>query len=135
MYINFSSWQSRVSFSGLATYFLSYRILRSSGLAVLPSSAFALLVLSYDTPMIFGGMEVTRHNRALLMLLVILIALNPSQWMVVRSKAFLFGLAMSAMVLSRLDSLIFARSCCCFVFIQKSLRRNLQTGRLIWPPL
>jgi len=112
--------------SGLFTYFLSRRILLLSGLEVLPASAFALLVVSYDTPMLFGGMEVTLTVP--LMLLVALMVLQQSEWMVSVAKGAVLGLAISAMILARLDTLIFAVLLLISILIHKSLRKKLRAS-------
>ncbi len=113
---------------GLSTYLLSRRILHLGGLAIFPASAIALLVTLYSARMLFGGMEVVLTVP--LILLVLLIALQPTYWMRDWRSSALFGLAISAMVLSRLDTLILASLLLLSVAAHRTLRRELHPAAL-----
>ncbi len=95
--------------SALSTYLLARRLLLLSDLPLLPASALAAYAAIYSLHILFGGMEIVLTIP--LVLLTVLLARQPELWSdtahTTRNFAIL-GVAASAMILSRLDTLILA---------------------------
>jgi hypothetical protein len=90
----------------LATFLLSRKILRLGQLSPLFSTALAGCVTAYSLPILLRGMEVTLTLP--LMLLFILMAQEEDRWTAGWKSGLTLGLVTSAMILSRLDSLLLA---------------------------
>ncbi len=113
-----------------AIYLLTRRLLTLSGVDLLLSSALAVYATAYSMHVLFGGMEITLTVP--LLLLAVLLALRPSllssepslpapSW---RPFALL-GVAASAMILSRLDTLLLVALIFLSVIARSDLRRRL----------
>jgi len=128
----------------VAIYLLTRRLLTLSGVDLLLSSALAVYATAYSMHVLFGGMEVTLTVP--LLLLVVLLArspalLAPSPAQLAPSLSLLpdnpspsptrwrpfalLGLAASAMILSRLDTLLLAALIFLSVLAHRDLRRRL----------
>lgn len=122
--------------SSVAVYWLTRALLqRSSGLALLPASGLAVYATVYTMHVLFGGMEVVLTVP--LVLVVVFLATQPSLWKpeaanshTTRQLAFL-GLATSAMILSRLDTILLAALLAVGILSQRDLRRSLRPPQLL----
>jgi len=113
--------------STITTYELTRRILILSGLPLLPASALAVYAAIYAIHILFGGMEILLTIP--LVLLTVLLARRPQLWQTPHpTRDFaLLGLASSAMILSRLDTLILAALLFLGLLSQPTLRKKLLT--------
>jgi hypothetical protein len=89
-----------------ATYFLSRSILRLSGVGEIMSSALAVYIGLYSLHLYTGGMEVILTIPLLFGLIVL--ALRTEFWTRGPLQATVLGLLASALILSRLDSIMLA---------------------------
>lgn len=113
--------------STVSTYLLTRQLLQLSGLPLLPSSALAVYTAIYAIHILFGGMEIILTIP--LVLLTVLLARRPELWSSANpTRDFaLLGLAASAMILSRLDTLILAVLLFAGLLSQRTLRSRLVT--------
>ena len=114
--------------AALVTFLLTRRLLRRSGARPLTVFALAAWVTLYSVTLFFYGMEVTLTVPILLGVISLLLDLNWLQ----RSfgHAFLFGLLLSAMALSRIDTLIFGALVLLGILLTPALRRLLRPALL-----
>ncbi len=133
----------------IAIYLLTRRLLTLSGVDLLLSSALAVYATAYSMHVLFGGMEVTLTVP--LLLLVVLLARSPA--LLAPSPALLdsrpallapepllsapswppfalLGLAASAMILSRLDTLLLAALIFLSALAHQDLRRRITPSAL-----
>ncbi len=112
-----------------ATFFLARRLLASSGVRPLLVFAFAAWTTLYSVTLFFYGMEVTL---TVPLMLGVLCLLRNVEW-VQRSAlhAFWLGLLLSAMVLSRIDTLIFGGLLLLGIVLTKSLREMIRPRLLV----
>ena len=107
---------------GLSTYLLARRIFILSSLEQAVSAVLAALITAYAAPMFFGGMEVTIALP--LVLLVMVMAMQPKRWLGSWRRSLVFGCVVSAMVLARLDTMIFAGVIFAMLLIFSRARRK-----------
>ncbi len=112
----------------VSIYVLTRRLLTSSGVEILLSSALAVYATAYAMHVIFGGMEVTLTVP--LVLLVVHLARRPDLLGGGPKPFALLGLATSAMILSRLDTLLLAALILLSVLNHGELRRQLRPRSL-----
>jgi hypothetical protein len=112
-----------------ATFLLSRRLLASSGVRPLLIFVFAAWTTLYSITLFFYGMEVTL---TVPLMLGVLCLLRNIEWLQ-RSAvhAFWLGLLLSAMVLSRIDTLIFGGLLLFGILISKPLRAMIRPGLLL----
>lgn len=121
----------------IAIYLLTRRLLTLSGVDLLLSSALAVYATAYSMHVLFGGMEVTLTVPLLLLVVFLarspallapspsLLPDNPSPSVPSWRPFGLLGLATSAMILSRLDTLLLAALIFLSVIAHRDLRRRL----------
>ncbi len=120
--------------SSVAVYLLTRRLLQLSGLALLPASALAVYATIYSMHVFFGGMEIVLTVP--LVLLVAVLARSPGLWETdsdehaTRNFALL-GLATSAMILSRLDTILLAALIAIGILSQRELSSRLRPSALL----
>ncbi len=114
--------------SAAVTFLLVRRLLRTSGVRPLLVFAFAAWVTLYSVTLFFYGMEVTLTVPILLGVLCLLLDVPWLQRGF--GHAFLLGLLLSAMVLSRIDTLIFGGLVLLGIVLVPSLRRLVRLDLL-----
>jgi hypothetical protein len=107
----------------MTTYLLSRRLIIEIGADRLVASAVAAYLAVYSMPMFFYGMEVTLTIP--LMLAFILCAQHTDWWQRGFLTSFSLGLIFSAMLLSRLDTALFAAIILVGVFLSKDFRASI----------
>ena len=118
-----------VFISTAATFSLARRLLRLSGAGEIISTSLAVYIALYALHLYVGGMEVILTIPLLLGVLVLL--LETGFWSRGLPQAALLGLLVSAMVLSRLDSIILAGLLFFAIAVHPGTRRLLTPGVLL----
>ena len=110
--------------AAFATFLLARRLLRSTGVRPLLVFAFSAWITAVSLALFFYGMEVTF---TVPLMLGVFCLLRDTAW-IERSlaNAFAFGLLLSAMVLSRIDSLIFGGLLLAGILLSPGLRRLIR---------
>lgn len=119
--------------SSLAVYFITRRLVHLAGVGILAASGLAVYATVYSMHVFFGGMEVILTIP--LVLLVVLLARRPELWQAASpARTFthfaLFGLAASAMVLSRLDTILLGVLLAIGILRERDLRSRLSPPAL-----
>ncbi len=110
--------------AALATFLLARRLLRLSAARPLLVFALSAAVTLYSVTLFFYGMEVTLTVPLLLGTICLLLRVD---WLVGRwSRTFLLGLLLSALALSRIDTLIFGGLVLCGILLTPALRRLIR---------
>lgn len=115
---------SVILISAMATYWLAIRLFLNSGLRLLTSVALAIFILVYALRMFSQGMEV--NLTVPLALSLLLMVQRTSFWQRGFWQSCVLGLLMSAMILSRLDSILFAGIIGLALLLEPSIRRELR---------
>ena len=120
--------------SSVAIYLLTRRLVLLSGTGLLPACGLAAYATVYSMHVLFGGMEIVLTVP--LVLLVVLLARQPELWELstsahVSEQFAVMGLAISAMVLSRLDTALLAALLGLGVLSQRELRQRLRAPALL----
>ncbi|HEY8996417.1 MAG TPA: hypothetical protein VIM60_00885 [Edaphobacter sp.] len=115
--------------STATTFFLARRLLRVSGVGEVISTALAVYIGLYSMHLYVGGMEVVLTIPLLLGVIVLL--LQTDFWTRGFPQAALLGLLVSAMVLSRLDSILLAGLLFLAIAAHPGTRRLLTPGVLL----
>ncbi len=115
--------------AAIATFLLSWRLLRVSALRPLLLFTFAALVTLYSVTLFVYGMETTL---TVPLMLGVTFLLSRIRWLAESTwRAFGLGLLVSAMVLSRIDTIIFAGLAACFLLASRELRALIRTPLLL----
>lgn len=126
----------------VAIYILTRRLLTLSGVDLLLASALAVYATAYSMHVLFGGMEVTLTVPLLLLVVLLarrpalldarpaLLAPDPASSVPTWRPFALLGLAASAMILSRLDTLLLAALIFLSVIAHRDLRLRLTSSSL-----
>ena len=110
----------------LATYFLARALNKISGAGDLIANAFAVYVALYSIHIFTGGMEVVLTVP--LVLAVLLVAQHRNFWQQGLWQSVSLGLLVSAMVLSRLDTIMLAALMLLSLLLHPALRRSLRAS-------
>ncbi|MGA2437943.1 MAG: hypothetical protein ABSF57_05460 [Acidobacteriaceae bacterium] len=110
----------------LATYFLSRALIRISGAGDLIANALAVYVALYSIHIFTGGMEVVLTVP--LVLAVLLAAQHRSFWQKGLWQSACLGVLVSAMALSRLDTVLLAGLMLLSVLVHPALRRSVRAS-------
>jgi hypothetical protein len=113
-----------IAISTLATYFLARALIRLSLVGELIASALAIYIALYSIHIFTGGMEVILTVP--LMLSVLLVAQHTSFWQKGWKQSTCLGLLISAMVLSRLDTLLLAMLLFIAILLHPATRRMIR---------
>ena len=106
--------------AAIAVFFLARRLLRTAGVRPLLVFVFAAWTTLYSMTLFFYGMEVTLTVPIMLGVVCLLLNLD---WLTrTPLHTFLLGLLLSAMVLSRIDTLIFGALLLAGILLTPSLR-------------
>ena len=110
--------------AALATYLLVRRLFRFSGARPWLNFAFSAAITLYSVMLFFYGMEVTLTVPLLLATISVLVQVEWLQrgW----RQTFLLGLLLSALVLSRIDTLIFGGLVLLGILVTPALRRLIR---------
>lgn len=110
--------------ASVATFLLSYKLIRRTGVRPLLVFALTTLVTVTSLALFYKGMEVTV---TVPVMLAVLYLFTDLEWLErSASHTFLFGLLLSAMVLSRIDTLILGFLLLAGVLLSGDLRRRLR---------
>ena len=110
--------------AALATFLLSQKLLRDSGASPLLVFVFSAWTTLYAVTLFFYGMEVTL---TVPVMLGVVCLLSKPAWLTRGwTHTFLFGLLLSAMVLSRIDTLIFGGLLLCGITTSETLRKLIR---------
>ena len=115
--------------SALVTFVLARKLLRTSGVCSVMVFVFSAWTTLYAVTLFFYGMEVTLTVP--LMLGVLCLLSDPAwiqqDWL----HSFFFGVLLSAMVLSRIDTVIFGALLLCGIVATKRLRRLIRVDLVL----
>jgi hypothetical protein len=115
--------------ASLLTFALCYRLLRPRTASPLLATALALYIAIYSAHLYWGGMEVIL---SLPLLFAVALAFQRRElWQPRLLPAFFFGLLLSALVLSRLDTVIFLALLAVGVGISPQLRPQIHARQLL----
>ncbi len=115
--------------AALATFLLARRLLRLSPARPLLVFALSAAVTLYSVTLFFYGMEVTLTVPLLLGTVCLLLRVD---WLTVGwPRTFALGLLLSALVLSRIDTLIFGGLILLGILVTPSLRRLMRPGLIL----
>ena len=115
--------------AALATFFFARHLLRTSRVRPLLVFALASWITLYSVTLFFYGMEVTLTVPIVLGLLCLLRNISWLEHSAIHT--FLVGLLLSAMVLSRIDTLIFGALLLAGIILSPPLRRLLRPDLLL----
>jgi len=115
--------------AALTTFVLVQKLLRTSGIGPVLVFVFSAWVTLYAVTLFFYGMETTLTVPLMLgvICLMLRIAWIQESWM----HSLAFGCLLSAMVLSRIDTLIFGALILCGILVDSSLRKCIRADLVV----